>query len=337
MAVRKLKLDPICLAYSQNSILLHVESEAEVLLPSAKLGSLPNVQCLEALSSGEVWVCRGNSCRVECVVTIDGVDAPTPNFDSLVESSFEEVGNLEVSDLPCAAIHLTDSEQMWNQLGLSAVLHREDSSWKGKVASIALRHSELSHTSSSIRQPWSVTSDEFLIPNAIPHAEFQRLQIRFDFQTGVAAGNIPKVLRNPAEAFRSSETPSYFQRDHGFHEDPDCRLFESANAEVNQDLTELLMSCTESLTAAVNSFIPTLLSISPRELPTSCPVTSFNSAKPSLDKLIKRRPFSKEAVDILMAWVEHHPQSQRPNLQERGELALRTGLEPSSYYHLFRP
>ncbi|PQE26713.1 hypothetical protein CJF31_00003411 [Rutstroemia sp. NJR-2017a BVV2] len=336
MAARKLKLDPICLAYSQDSILLHVESEIEVLLTSEKLRSLPNALCLEALCSGEVWVGRGNSCRIESVVTIDGADALTSNLDALVESIFKEVGNLEVSDSPCAAIHLADLDQMWNYLGLSAVLHLEDSSGKGKVASVALRHSQLSHTSSPSRQPWSVTSDDFSIPNAVPRVDFQRLQIRFYFQTGKAAENIPKTLRNLAEALRRNEPHSNLQRDHGFHQDSDFRFSESANAKVNQNLTGLLMHCTESLTTAVNSFVPILLSISPRELPTSSPVKSFNSATPP-GKLLRRRSFSKEAVDILMAWVEHRPQSQKPSLQDRRELALRTGLEPSSYYCLFRP
>ncbi|PQE09648.1 hypothetical protein CJF32_00007087 [Rutstroemia sp. NJR-2017a WRK4] len=314
MATRKLKLDPICLAYSQDSILLHVESELEVLLTSAKLRSLPNAQCLEALCSGEVWVCRGKSCRIECVVTIDGADALPSNFDSLAESIFKEVGNLE----------------MWNHLGLSAVLHFEDSSGKGKAASVALRHSQLSQTSSPSRQPWSITSDDFSIPNAVPRVEFQRLQIRFDFHTDVAAGNIPKILTNLAEGLQRNETHSNLQPDHGFHQDSDFRSLESANTKLHQNLTGLLMHCTQSLTTAVNSFVPVLLSVSPREIPTSSPVRSFNSAT-APGKLLRRRPFSKEAVNILMTWVEHHPQSQKPSLQDRGELALRTGLEPSSY------
>ncbi|PQE07468.1 hypothetical protein CJF30_00007193 [Rutstroemia sp. NJR-2017a BBW] len=242
MATRELKLDPICLAYSQDSILLHVESELEVLLTSAKLRSLPNAQLLEALCLGEVWVCRGKSCRIECVVTIDGADALTSNFDSLVESIFKEVGNLEVSNSPCAVIDLADLDQMWNHLGLSAVLHFEDSSGKGKAASVALRHSQLSQTSSPSRQPWSITSDDFSIPNAVPRVEFQRLQIRFDFQTGVAAGNIPKILSNLAEELQRNETHSNLQPDHGFHQDSDFRTSNALHTESDHGC-EFICSC----------------------------------------------------------------------------------------------
>lgn len=75
MLLRPLNFGPVSFSSLSDKLSLHLEYEVVTRLPSGKLETLSGDECLQALTSGEIWVASGNSCRVDFVIDLDGKES----------------------------------------------------------------------------------------------------------------------------------------------------------------------------------------------------------------------------------------------------------------------
>lgn len=87
MSLRTMTFGPIGFSSTTlDKLSLHAKYEVAIRLPSGKLESLSVDECLKALTSGEIWVSSGNSCRIDLSITVDGRELVETNDNHIVES-----------------------------------------------------------------------------------------------------------------------------------------------------------------------------------------------------------------------------------------------------------
>lgn len=108
MSLKRLSLGPILLSSSLDKLSLELDYEVAVRLPSRKFETLSINECLRALTSGEVWVSRGSSCRADFSVTLDGEEVDQANNDHIIDLLGKFVAESNVCEINAADRLLTD-------------------------------------------------------------------------------------------------------------------------------------------------------------------------------------------------------------------------------------
>lgn len=85
MLLRPLQFGPVAFSSLSDKLSLHLEYEVVIRLPSGKLEALSGDECLKALTSGEIWVASGSSCRVDFVIDLDGEESLGTQNNHIIE------------------------------------------------------------------------------------------------------------------------------------------------------------------------------------------------------------------------------------------------------------
>lgn len=85
MLLRPLNFGPVAFSSLSDKLSLHLEYEVVIRLPPGKLETLSGDECLKALTSGEIWVASGSSCRVDFVIGLDGKESLGAQNSHIVE------------------------------------------------------------------------------------------------------------------------------------------------------------------------------------------------------------------------------------------------------------
>ncbi|ESZ97131.1 hypothetical protein SBOR_2489 [Sclerotinia borealis F-4128] len=165
MSIRRISFGPLALSSPSDKLSLNVEYEVAVRLPSGKLEALPIGECLDALSSGEVWVSRGNSCRIEFNITLDGKALVDNDNDHIIELLGRFIAGSKI----------------WTQLGLSTILHLQDAVLQKGTISLHLNHKEPSSLPVAASRPWSNTTTDIRTPEALLCAQMEQLKVCLAF------------------------------------------------------------------------------------------------------------------------------------------------------------
>ncbi|KAJ8060024.1 hypothetical protein OCU04_011635 [Sclerotinia nivalis] len=182
MSLRTISFGPIGFSPTLDKLSLHAEYEVAVRLPSGKLESLPVGECLKALTSGEIWVASGNSCRIDLSITVDGKELVETNNNHIVELLGRFVAESKI----------------WEQLGLSTILHLQNASPQKESLSIQLNYNELSTLPVVSSRPWSYTNTDIKTPETLPCAQMERLKLCLAFRSPSAGKRISKRVKSSA-------------------------------------------------------------------------------------------------------------------------------------------
>ncbi|CAD6450371.1 283ba3af-b687-46e8-8293-9ca139fd5b87 [Sclerotinia trifoliorum] len=182
MSLRTIRFGPIAFSSTLDKLSLHAEYEVVVRLPCGKLESLSVDECLKALTSGEIWVSSGNSCRIDLSITVDGRELVKSNDNHIVESLGKFVAGSKI----------------WGQLGLSTILHLQNASLQKESLSIRLNHNEPSTLSVVNSRPWSYTTTDVKAPEALPCVQMERLRLCLAFRSPPVVKRISKRVKPSA-------------------------------------------------------------------------------------------------------------------------------------------
>lgn len=183
MSLRTMTFGPIGFSSTTlDKLSLHAKYEVAIRLPSGKLESLSVDECLKALTSGEIWVSSGNSCRIDLSITVDGRELVETNDNHIVESLGKFVAESKI----------------WEQLGLSTILHLQNALLQKERLSIQLNYNEPSTLSVVSPRPWSYTTTDVKTPEALLCAQMERLELCLAFRSPSVVKQISKRVKPPA-------------------------------------------------------------------------------------------------------------------------------------------
>ncbi|QSZ31589.1 hypothetical protein DSL72_001156 [Monilinia vaccinii-corymbosi] len=178
MSSRSIIFGPITLSSPADKLSLDVEYEVDMRLPSGKLGTVSVGECLEALASGEVWVARGNSCRIDFRVSLDGEELAQTNNIHIIELLGKSIAESKI----------------WAQLGLSTILHLQNG-----IIYLHLNYDEPSSLPVVDSRPWSCTTTDIKTPEALLCAQMDRLTVSLAFRSTAARNQVSKRVRSSSQ------------------------------------------------------------------------------------------------------------------------------------------
>ncbi|TGO34990.1 hypothetical protein BHYA_0174g00150 [Botrytis hyacinthi] len=179
MLLKALNFGPVAFSSLSDKLSLHLEYEVVIKLPSGKLETLSVDECLKALTSGEIWVISGNSCRADFVIDIDGK---------------ESLGNNNNHFIELLGMFVAESK-IWEQLGLSAILHLQNEPLQKNNLSLHLNNKEPLNSPIHDIRPWSCTTTDIRTPDAQLCAEIEQLKVRLSFRPTSRGSQASKRLK----------------------------------------------------------------------------------------------------------------------------------------------
>ncbi|KAF7905063.1 uncharacterized protein EAF01_005584 [Botrytis porri] len=177
MLSRTMNLGPVAFASLSDNLSLHLEYEVAIRVPPGKLETVSVDECLKSLTSGEIWVASGNSCRVDFVIDLDGKELFETNNNHIIELLGKFVAESKV----------------WKQLGLSAILHLRNQPLQKNNLSLQLNNEEPPCSPIPDVRPWSCTTANIRIPDAQLCAQMERLTVHLSFRA--LSGGIQTLKR----------------------------------------------------------------------------------------------------------------------------------------------
>ncbi|KAF7866923.1 hypothetical protein EAF04_005764 [Stromatinia cepivora] len=199
MSLRTISFGPISFSSTLDKLSLHAEYEVAIRIPSEKLESLPVDECLKALTSGEIWVSSGNSSRIDLNITVDGKELVETNSNHIVELLGKFVAESKI----------------WEQLGLSTILHLQNASLQKGSLSIQLNYNELSTLPVVSSRPWSYKTTDIKTPEALLCAQMERLKLCLAFRSPSAGKQISKRVKpSPLNSEIDKDSPVRFKITH---------------------------------------------------------------------------------------------------------------------------
>ncbi|TGO57682.1 hypothetical protein BCON_0063g00390 [Botryotinia convoluta] len=180
MLLRTLNFGPVVFSSLSDRLSLHLEYEVVIRLPSGKLETLSVDECLKALTSGEIWVASGNSCRVDFVIDLDGEESFGTNNNHIIELLGKFVAESKI----------------WAQLGLSALLHLRNEPLQNNSLFLQLNNKEPLNSPILDIRPWSCTTTDIRIPDAQLCAQMEQLKVRLLFRS-TSGGSQTSKRRKP--------------------------------------------------------------------------------------------------------------------------------------------
>ncbi|ATZ49035.1 hypothetical protein BCIN_04g02350 [Botrytis cinerea B05.10] len=172
MLLRPLNFGPVAFSSLSDKLSLHLEYEVVIRLPPGKLETLSGDECLKALTSGEIWVASGSSCRVDFVIGLDGKESLGAQNSHIVELLGKFVAESKI----------------WEQLGLSATLHLQNETLRKTNISLQLSNKEPLNSPILDVRPWSCTTTDIRIPDAQLCAQMEQLKVRLLFRPTSGGG-----------------------------------------------------------------------------------------------------------------------------------------------------
>ncbi|KAF7918950.1 hypothetical protein BELL_0596g00060 [Botrytis elliptica] len=166
MLLRSLNFGPVAFSSLSDKLSLHLEYEVVIRLPSGKLETLSVDECLKALTSGEIWVASGNPCRVDFVIDLDGKESFGANNNHIIELLGKFVAESKI----------------WEQLGLSAILHLQNEPLQKNNLSLQLNNKEPLNSPVLDVRPWSCTTTDIRIPDAQLCVQMEQLKVLLSFR-----------------------------------------------------------------------------------------------------------------------------------------------------------
>ncbi|KAF5869314.1 putative bel1-like homeodomain protein 8 protein [Botrytis fragariae] len=166
MLSRTLTFGPVAFSSLSDKLSLQLEYEVVIRLPSGNLETLSVDQCLKALTSGEMWVASGNSCRIDFVIDLDGKESFGINNNHIIEMLGKYVAESKI----------------WEQLGLSAILHLQNEPLQTNNLSLQLNNKDPSNSPILGVRPWTCTTTDIRIPDAQLCAHMEQLKVRLSFR-----------------------------------------------------------------------------------------------------------------------------------------------------------
>ncbi|TGO28148.1 hypothetical protein BPAE_0031g00130 [Botrytis paeoniae] len=166
MLSRTLTFGPVAFSSLSDKLSLQLEYEVVIRLPSGNLETLSVDECLKALTSGEIWVASGNSCQVDFVIDFNGKESFGINNNHIIEMLCKYVAESEI----------------WEQLGLSAILHLQNEPLQKNNISLQLNNKESLNSPILDVRPWSCTTTDIRIPDAQLCAHMEQLKVRLSFR-----------------------------------------------------------------------------------------------------------------------------------------------------------
>ncbi|KAF7946599.1 hypothetical protein EAE96_009594 [Botrytis aclada] len=166
MLLRTFNFGPIAFSSLPDKLSLHLEYEVVIRIPSGKLETLSADECLKALTSGEIWVASGNACRIDFVIDLDGRESFGTNNNHIIELLGKYVAELKI----------------WEQLGLSAILHLQNEPLQQNSLSLQLNYKEPFNSPILDVRPWSCTTTDIRIPDVQLYAQMEQLKVRLSFR-----------------------------------------------------------------------------------------------------------------------------------------------------------
>ncbi|TGO12585.1 hypothetical protein BTUL_0086g00610 [Botrytis tulipae] len=179
MLLRALNFGPVAFSSLSDNLSVHLEYEVVIRLPSGNLETLSVDECLKALTSGEIWVASGNSCRVDFVIDLDGKESFGTNNNHIIELLGKFVAESKI----------------WEQLGLSAILHLQNEPLQRNNLSFQLNNKEPLNSPILDVRPWSCTTTDIRIPDAQLCAEMEQLKVRLSFRPTSGGSQTSKRLK----------------------------------------------------------------------------------------------------------------------------------------------
>lgn len=98
MSLRTISSGPITFSSPSDKLSLDVDYQVALRLPSRKLETLSIGECLKALTSGEIWVAHGNSCRMDFSITLNGRELIETNNNHMIELLGKFVADAKVCE-----------------------------------------------------------------------------------------------------------------------------------------------------------------------------------------------------------------------------------------------
>jgi hypothetical protein len=327
MSSRTLEFDRLQLRSTQDKWELSVVTSATFRTPRA-LSSLDDANTVKALTSGNIWVSRGNGCRIDFQISIEGKLVDKGKYLHLLETIGHRVRDAKVApafvNLQCSA----DSVKLWSQLLLLAFLGCPQVNQVGDSQShLSVRLSCGTPISKAEILPrgWLMDNVDVNPPKGVSQAEFERMYIQFNFLT--TQGKLPSASEGQKSWLDSLGAPKMMLQDHSSKVEREQRL---------GGLEDAVGVLSRGLSASISRGFEPKPSHTHGHFANSKKYTFSQSSttkqpKPKRNKGNTRSKYPQQVIEILKSWLDAHADNPCPTKDERQVLMKETELQSSKF------
>jgi hypothetical protein len=340
MSHRVLGLDTIYLTKPDNELKLSVVPAVNIRIPHS-ISTLDDAALVGAMTSGNLWVSHGVACHLEIQVLFNGKPLDPTGHVTLLESLGYKLRDAQVCHTFSCSTISAKLRKLWSHLSLSASLDPgpiDSSADSIPDLSININRGLDTPMQQARQRAWELDTFDIVPPETVLCAEFERMQIQFDFLDVRKKPKRVKTVQSgsteldiEAEMLLDSAMDSVVQGsfDELAHNVDRMRGlpglirgFFVPELEFGGDPDLLQQGHVHSSTQDQEPFKPVSIA-------DDGPGSAIGRSK---GKKKSRHP--KAVIDLLNVWLETHPNKLYPSKVEKLDLASQTNITIGRFHSL---
>jgi hypothetical protein len=340
MSHRVLGLDTIYLTKPDNELKLSVVPAADIRIPHS-ISTLDDAALVRAMTSGNLWVSHSVTCHLELQVLFNGKPLDPTGRVNLVGSLGYKLRDAQVGDTFSCSMTSANLRKLWSHLSLSASLDPgpiDSSAASGPDLSINISRGLDTPMQEARQRALKLDTLDIKPPESVLCAEFERMQIQFDFLDVRKKPKRVKTVKSgsteldiEAVMLLDSAVDSVVQGDFDEFAHTVDRMRGLPGLIQGFFVPELEFGGNPDLLQQghVHSLMQDQEPFKPVSMEDDGPGSAIGTSK---GKKKSRHP--KAVIDILNAWLGAHPNKLYPSRVEKLDLASQTNITIGRFHSL---